>query len=260
VLTGQQTLYPFDYGYEVTPRIFAGFKNADGVGVRGTYWNFDASGSGASNTSDGFNIFGAHAITIIFPANIFAATPGSTLVTQDQLETEITNLYGTIDKSILGMDVSMGAGLRYARLRQSLSANVVGGTPTIPASLNWTREYDGLGPSITFDGKKRIGCSRFSALASGGGALLFGTKTINRTVLGDQSPQPASPFLSLLEADEVVGIGEMSLGLEWSKKMATGCQLLIRGTYEGQLWAEAGAPTLGFLGFQGYGIQAEIRR
>ena len=88
---------------------------------------------------------------------------------------------------------------------------------------------------------------------------MFGTKTINRTVLGDQSPQPASPFLSLEEADEVVGIGEVELGFEWSRPIRCG-QLNVRGTYEGQLWAEGGAPTLGFLGFEGFGIQVGLTR
>ncbi len=258
VLNGQQTLFPFDYDYEASPRIWAGYRNPDGVGVRATYWNFDATGNGAANTSDGFNIYGAHAITIIFPANIFAAAPGSTLTTQDQLETEITNLYGTYDTNLNDIEVSVGAGLRYARLRQSLSATVSGSGPA--ASLNWTREYDGLGPSITLDAKKQLGETRFSAVAAGGGSLLFGTKSINRTVIGDQSPQPASPFLRLNDADEVVGIGELSLGLEWATTTRRGSQLSVRGTYESQLWAEAGAPTLGFLGFQGFGIQAELSR
>ena len=181
------------------------------------------------------------------------------MTTQDALATRIINLYGTLDKSFGSADVSVGAGLRYAQLKQSLSA-VVDNPAGPDASLNWTREYDGIGPSVTMEAKKRLACSRFSAVIGGGGSFLFGTKSINRTVLGDQSPQPASPFLTLNDADEVVGVGELNLGLEWSTITARGTQLLMRGSYESQFWAEAGAPTLGFLGFQGFGIQAELRR
>lgn len=257
VLSGQQTLFPFQYDYDATPRIWAGIRSASGVGIRGTYWSYDANGRTSTNVSDGINIYGAHAVTIIFPANIFAVIPGSTMQNQDSLETQITDLYATYDAAFNGIYVSAGVGLRYARLLQSLSSAVSG---PVPASLNWTREYHGLGPSVTLDATRRIGCTRFSGVAKGGGAFLFGKKTINRTVFGDQSPQPASPFLTLNEADEVVGIGEAGLGLEWSAKTSRGSEIVLRGTYEGSLWAEAGAPTLGFLGFQGFGLEAGFRR
>ncbi len=257
VLTGQQTLFPFQYEYDASPRIWVGVRNANGVGLRGTYWSYDGNGNSSTNMSDGFNIYGAHAITIIFPANILAAIPGSTLQNQDSLETQITNLYATYDVALNGITASGGVGLRYASLLQTLSSVVTG---PLPASLDWTREYHGLGPSVALDATKRIGCSRFSGVASGSGAFLFGTKTISRTVFGDASPQPASPFLTLEEADEVVGIGDVGFGLEWSAIMNRGSALTFRGTYEGQFWAEAGAPTLGFLGFQGFALSAELRR
>lgn len=257
VVSGQQTLVPFQYDYDATPRITLGFTNREGVGLRATYWNYEGEGTTSTNVADGMNVFGAHAVTIIFPANILAFIPGSTLQNQDSLEAQITNLYATYDTSFDGINVSGGVGLRYARLLQTLSSVVTG---PAPASLNWTREYHGLGPSVELDAKKRIGCSRFSGVANGSGAFLFGKKTINRTVFGDASPQPASPFLTLDEADEVVGIGEAGFGLEWTATTARGSELTFRGTYEGSLWAEAGAPTLGFLGFQGFAIQAEFRR
>lgn len=255
--TGQQTLVPFNYDYEATPRIWLGFRNSRGMGLRATYWNFDATGTTSTNTADGINLFGAHAVTVIFPANIFAAIPGSTLTNQDSLEAQITNVYATYDMSLNDIKVSGGVGVRYARLLQSLSSVVSGPQP---ASLTWTRQYDGVGPAVDFDLSKRIACSRFSGVAHGSGSFLFGTKRIDRTVLGDMSPQPASPFLTLEEADEVVGIGEFGFGLEWATANSRGTELALRGTYEGQLWAEAGAPTLGFLGFEAFGFQAEIRR
>jgi hypothetical protein len=128
------------------------------------------------------------------------------------------------------------------------------------AILQWEREFEGVGPSVYLDAKKRLGNTRLSGVVSGGGALLFGSKQLNRTVIGDQSPQPAAPFLNLQDADEVVGIGEISLGAEWEARMRGGRSFRVRGTYEGQLWAEAGAPTLGFLGFEGFGIQVELAR
>ena len=260
VLTGQQTLVPFEYDYEGSPRAWLGLKGKHGFGVRGTFWNFDADGQSSTNVSDGLNIFGAHAVSVIFPANILAAAPGDVLQNSDSLKTQLVGLYGTYDTTVGSFKFSGGAGLRYANLEQSLNSTVVnaGGVPT--AQLNWEREYNGLGPSVTVEVSRHIGNSPFSAVFNGGGSLLFGTKTIDRTVFGDQSPQPASPFLRLDEADEVVGIGEVGMGLQWSRPLRSGHHLKISGTYEGQLWAEAGAPTLGFLGFEGFAVRVELKR
>ena len=97
MFTGQQTLFPFDYDYEVTPRVWLGYKSRNGLGWRVNYWEFDHDGATSNSLADGQNIYGAHAVTIIFPANIFATTPGSTLTTNDSLVTEVFNLYGTYD-------------------------------------------------------------------------------------------------------------------------------------------------------------------
>lgn len=255
--TGQQTLHPFQYDYTVTPKIWVGFKNAEGMGIKASYWSFDADGAVRDNTSNGTTLFGAHAVTVIFPANIMAAVPGDTLQTSSNLQAQITNLYASYSTSVKEVEINGGVGLRYARLRQTLAATVSGNAP---ASLNWERAYDGVGPSVALDVKKRIGCRGLSAIAKGNGALLYGTKTIERTVFGDISSPPASPFLMLEEADEVVGIGEFGFGFEWARTMGSGAELAVTGTYDGQLWAEAGAPTLGFLGFQGFGLGVELRR
>ncbi len=239
LLTGQQTLIPFNYDYQATPRVWLGYQRSDSFGFRVTFWNFDEDGQTSSNTADGFNIYGAHAVSIIFPANIFASMPGETLTNADSLKTQIYNYDVTYDAHVAGFDILGKLGLRYASLEQTLDSVVFDPTGTPIAQLNWKRAYDGLGPSVSVDAKKRLGLSPVSVVAQGGGAFLFGTKTLNRTVLGDQSPQPAAPFLSLEDADEVVGIGELGLGVEWCHWLANGHHLLIRGQYEGQLWAEA---------------------
>lgn len=258
--TGRQALVPFEYDYEATPRINLGYRTAQGFGVRATFWDFDADGETRSNVSDGNTVYGAHAITVIFPANIFAFGPGQVLQSSDSLEARIINYYATYDASIGGFDISGGVGLRNVRLRQSLNSVVRDPNGAQIRRLTWERNYEGLGPAVTVDASRRIGNSPFSVFTQAGGSFLFGTKSIDRTVVGDLSPQPASPILQLEDADEVVGVGELGLGVEWSRQLASGHNLSVRGSYEGSLWAEGGAPTLGFLGFEGFGVQVEVKR
>ncbi len=266
--TQTQILIPFEYHHNATGRYWLGFKNKNQMGIRANYWRFNRGGSSFSqsflDTSSGnLVVYGAHAVNIMFPANIATTIPGQILETQNRLKTDIFNLYGTYDTVYNGIEVSAAAGLRFAKLKQNIWASVFFEGAPQDQSLEWFRQFKGVGPSVSIEGKKRLACTRFSAVASGGGGLLFGTKEIQRTVIGDQT----RPFdvqtpstLSFNEADEVVGIGELGLGLEWSVTLPQGCQLNLRGTYEGQLWSEGGAPTLGFLGFEGFGFQGELKR
>lgn len=258
--TGLQSLIPFGYDYEATPRVWAGFKNSSGMGFRVTYSSYHGNGQTQTNVADPLNIYGAHAVSIIFPANIFALVPGEVLTNSDRLSTQTFNYYGTYDTTVGSFEISGGVGLRNSRLDQELNSIVTNAAGAPIRQLSWRRSFVGLGPSVAIDIKRRIACSPFSIFTQAGGALLFGNKTLQRTVIGDQSPQPATPFLALDQADEVIGVGEMNFGVEWSRQMANGYKFNIRGLYEGQLWAEAGAPTLGFLGFEGFGVQAEIKR
>lgn len=184
-----------------------------------------------------------------------------TLTATDSLETQIVNLEGTIHRDLGWISLVGAGGLRYASLRQSLASWVTDAGGVITERLNWTRNYEGLGPTASVDAKRSIGCTGLSFIGSGGGSLLFGNKSLERTVIGDDTPPPLGPaqqFLSLDDADEVVGVFELSLGAEWARTLANGATLSLQGTYESQLWAEAGAPTLGFLGFEGFGIQVEL--
>lgn len=257
--TGQLDLIPFSYEHSAAPRFWLGYTTPDDLGIRASYWQFDQAGDSATRTSDGIKIFGAHAVTIIFPATILADTAGETLIATDGLETHLVTLEGMMHTQVAGISVTGGAGLRYASLRQTVNSTVVNplGVPT--GILNWSRRYEGIGPTLSAEMKRPLGCRGLSGVAGGGGALLFGSKTIDRFVVGDVGVPPAPPFLTLDGADEVVGMGELRIGLEFAHQFQSGAELTIAGLYEGQLWAEAGAPTLGFLGFEGFALSATIK-
>jgi len=68
------------------------------------------------------------------------------------------------------------------------------------------------------------------------------------------------PVVSLDKASEVLGIGELELGLQWTRRLDNGTDVFLRGTYEGQLWSDSGTPTLGYLGFQGFGVALGFAR
>ena len=124
IATGTQTLIPFEYEYESTLRAWAGYRTQSGFGLEATFWEFDGDGRTNSNTADGTNIYGAHAVTIIFPANIFAQVPGEQLVNSDSLNTQILKYYGTYKTQVGRFEVNGGMGLCHAELEQNLNSIV----------------------------------------------------------------------------------------------------------------------------------------
>jgi len=257
--TGLQTLIPFSYDYSATPEFWLGMERADGLGLRGRYWQFDQSGNGITRVSDGQTYYTANATTIIFPATIIANDAGEVLVSDDNLRTQVVDLEATLRMKVGRTEIVGGGGLRYAALTQSLTSTVLDAGGTMVGLLQWTRDFEGVGPCVSFDLRRPLGQSRFSAVAKVNAALLYGNKDLERTVVGDVTSPTAAPFLNLDGGDEVVGLGEVALGVQWRRPFRPG-ELVIGGIYQGQLWAEAGAPTLGFLGFEGFGFTAELRR
>ena len=257
-VTGQLQLLPFQYDYDLTPRVWLGYYNPCGIGARASYWSYDHDGDPRSITATPTSVASAHALTVIFPATITAAVPGDVLTTTDELSTQTLDLEGTLPGHFGKVTVLMSGGVRYVRLEQNLASTVsTGGNPT--QFLNWGRKFEGLGPTMGAEFHYQLGCSNWSLFGSGRGALLYGDKDLDRFT-NVTSAQTPTPYASLHDADEVVGMGEVQLGAEWTLRTARGWNLLMRGTYEGSLWAEAGAPTLGFLGFEGFALTLGIER
>jgi hypothetical protein len=254
----RQELLPFLYDYSPSPRAWLGYTTQSGLGIRADYWQFDQAGDSRALTSDGLTFIGAQATTIIFPSTILADSAGETLTANDGLEVHVASLLATLDVELAGISLVGGGGLRYASLEQGFSAAVIDGAGTPTGLLEWTRVFEGLGPAIAINARRPIGCRGLALIAEGGGALLFGRKRLNRFVFGNVGPA-TMPQLTLDDANDVVPIFDLRVGGQWSCRLANDWQISVQGMYEGQLWAEAGAPTLGFLGFEGFSLQLALR-
>lgn len=250
VVTPSLTLVPLDTDYELTPRVWLGMTNDRGWGFRVTYWGYDHGGNPQTFVSDGINLPGANVTTVIFPAAIIAPAPGDLLSTSSRLETSTLDAEGTLDVQWSELRLRAGGGLRYAKVEQQMSALATRGGATI-GSLDWTREFEGLGPTLSASFNQPL-WNRVSAIGIARGSLLYGEKSLQRSVIGDITPTPGPPIVQLNNADEVTAAFEIGLGAEWTRELAGGQQLVLQGMYEGQLWTDAGAPTLTFLGFEAF--------
>jgi len=257
-LTGTINLIPFEYEFKPSVRAWLGYVGPNGNGIRATYWDFGQKSQTLTLLSDAMTTQSAQVITVTIPASITTTGAGETLIANSTLNTRTLDLEGTISKQLGDIEVTAGGGLRYAALYQDFTGSIInGGVST--QQLTWKRTYEGLGPTLSAEFRKPIGCQGLALFGSGRGSLLFGKKSLSRFVNPAAGAQPPVPFARLNDADEVVPIFSLGLGAEWARQYKCG-ELSIRSAYEGQLWAEAGAPTLGFLGFECFTVEVGFSR
>lgn len=255
--TGTLTMVPFSYDYDVSPRVWLGYLSESGLGVQTRYWGYDQTGDRFQ--SNRFTAAGTQAVTVVFPG-VIQATPSDQVLTVDNgLEVEVVDLMGTLRLQLGETTITPGGGVAYVKMLQTFDANVANAdTGSVLQQLVWQRDFEGVGPAAMLDMRRPLGCTGLAVVGGFRGYLLFGNKDLDRAELNGIGGGP--PFLTMDKADEVLGIGEIELGLEWSRQFQCGSSLFVRGTYEGQLWSDIGAPTLGYLGFQVFNVSVGLAR
>lgn len=260
-VTGTQTLLPTDYDYTATPRAWVGYVGEGGVGVRGRYWQLDEGSGERTYVADGLNFPGTQAVTLIFPGAISTDFPGESLQVSDSIRLETIDLEGTLHFQAWGGSFVASGGLQYGRIEQDYRAAVIsGGVPE--QVLNWDRSLEGVGPKIGLEMRRPIGSWGFEVFASPHIALLFAEKNISRFTAGGPPtpPFPALPALTYEGAEELLLTGLVQLGVQWSRELSIGGDLFVRGTYEGQVWTDAGGSALGYLGVEGFGVAVGLAK
>jgi len=258
-LSGTQNLLGFSFDYDYSSRVWLGYVGDDGLGMRVQYWHYDHSADALALTADPTTVVGAQSITVIYPGVINSVAAGDVLSVSSGLQLQTLDLAGTQDISLGKFKGQVGGGLRYARLLQSSRSTITG---AVPQALNWQREFEGVGPLASVDFVRPWRDGGLSFVGGFRAGLLFGTKTLSRIqtiVPGVTPPEVTTPTVLLNDVDEVTAGGELQMGLQWQHPTEAG-DLFIRSTYEGQLWTDAGAPTLTFLGFEGFNLAVGFSR
>ncbi|MCB1086357.1 MAG: hypothetical protein KDM63_04880 [Verrucomicrobiae bacterium] len=248
VQTGTSQLIPLDNDYQASPKLWIAYQVNESFGVRASYWQYDHQSTPFSQAATQTQFPGANVVTIIFPATITTSAPGEVLRVDNSLKFETVDLEATMPIRLGSLQVTGGAGIRYASMMQSFNAIASGVFPT--RSLNWTRDFEGTGLTMGADVRKPI-ISGLSVIADAQLSLLFVEKKLNRSVIGDVTPNSPPANVTLDDADEISATFELGIGLEWKTALTDQTDVFLQGKYESSIWTAAGQPTLSFLGFQG---------
>ena len=133
--------------YQSGLRYAIGYRDKEGLGVRGRYWRYD-------------NEF--EYVAAFFPAEM-------------GIQLDVADGEFTVSQVFLNWNVELGAGARYAKLEYSTSA------PEGPFGIG-VLDYEGVGPTIAVDVRRQIGNTSVSLFGNLRGSWLIG-KIRNDTLL-----------------------------------------------------------------------------
>jgi hypothetical protein len=244
--TTTSTRTDFDYGYEFAPQAWLGYVGTSGFGVRGRWWMFDHSADSISfaDPADG-TIFLAQAPLLYLPTflsgspgtlvPVFVGGPGAQYTFQSNLDLYAIDLEGVQVIEHEQWTWVFSGGVRYAHIAQKYNVYVNNGAAF--ENMVSGHNFNGLGPTVSLEGRRNIGMTGFALYANARGSILGGD--------GKQSVQVSrsaggGTFLNASSQNwEILSIGELEVGTEWSRLLGV-AKFFVRGGFVGQVWHSAG--------------------
>jgi hypothetical protein len=213
--------------FEVSPRIWLGWENADGLGLRTRYWTFDAEAT--QEFPSPVSILGADVVGL-----------GSQIKAQ-------TFDFEATQRGCLGwLQFQLAGGFRYAKMETGLSAfGLYDGE--VPFNAGVGMDFEGVGPTVALDVRRPFGTCGFALVGGARASWMYGQTDFQLT--GDLDSIPFSVYAD----DHMMQINEVSLGIEWSRCFARGGRVTVAAMWEAQAWEWA--PVAGLIhqdvGFSG---------
>jgi Legionella pneumophila major outer membrane protein precursor len=235
------TLVPFEYDHQLSPRAWLGWQSCEGIGFRATYFRFDESANSETVTA----VAGATPVYLfVYGAggNLSRnahANVGQTLVSNHDLNLNSLDLEAT---ELLRWNRSraiFGLGVRTADMQQTSRGDVFNPDGTLEEVVGNDLDFLAAGPTVSAQLTRGMGASHFGIFAATRSSLLVG-KTEQRIY------EMKGAFTTELEdiaiQREVLGNFELGLGLQYEQSLGQSASMFVRTGYECQLWLDAGGP------------------
>lgn len=244
----------FDYDYDPSSRVWLGYVNEDGVGVRGTWWQYDHAAPQLVDFDPGFgtNLALIGTTGSLVDQVSLLTTDLDAGVARHELQFDVYDLEAT-KRIFAGMtEMTFSGGARYVSMRQRLRLDTIALNQTITGILFNDLAFDGVGPTFGMEMRRPVWHTGISLVGGARGSVLFGSRT------QDYGAVTSTAAIGTFRREEqVMGIFEVMIGAEYAYITGNGSRLFARGTAEAQLWTGAGSATngitdMGLIGFGGY--------
>jgi hypothetical protein len=173
-----------------------GWANENGLGIRGRYWSY-------------YNYF--------TQAEPYAPA-------QLGIDLQTADLEATVTQRVRNWDTLLVAGARYGKLGYLNNES----SGLLPVFGVGSATFEGVGPTVAVEGRRRLGGSAFSLYGNVRGSALFGT-------IASRSLFVQNPGVSNIQG-EVMTVAENQLGLVWDRVTSGGLVIEARAVWETQYW------------------------
>lgn len=223
----------FDHGFDLGYSAAIGATFGNGVGVRFGWFNFSSDqtvGTGATGVATGIAV-GDSALTALPIGGSALATNNLELSIYDFELTYLWNISA-------GWTTTAAAGIRYVDLHQDYSLTTSDAAGVALDGVTATNRFRGAGPTLALESHKKCGCGPFGIYGIARGSVVFGDRdqTATYTVAGVTT-------LASQSSQDVIGIGELELGVEANCALGCRCRFFGQLGFVGQAWLGAGNST-----------------
>lgn len=186
------------FDYQLSPRVWLGWENSEGVGVRARYWQIDTDAV-ATNLND----------------SVYSRIKADTL----DVEATLRGCLGRIDMLLSG-------GFRYAKLEMGYTST--GGN----YYDRYETDVEGCGLTLALEAIRPIGNRGFALVGGFRQSWIYGYADWRNE--WDYGGNPGLDEYRF--KDSVLQISEAKAGMQWSHCLATGATLTAAALWEVQAW------------------------
>ena len=235
------TLVPFEYDYQLSPRAWLGWQSCNGLGFRATYFRFDESANREAVTA----VAGATPVYLfVYGAggNLSRnanANVGQTLVSNHALKLGSLDLEATQFFRWRHSQAILGMGVRMADVEQTASGEVFNAGGTLEEVVRNDLDLAAAGPTLSAQLTRGIGDSNFGIFAATRASLLV-SETEQR--IYEMKGAYTTELEDIAIQREILGNLELGLGLQYQQALGQSASMFVRTGYECQLWLDAGGP------------------
>lgn len=239
--------FPFDE--EGAPRVWAGWQDQWGLGVRVTWFEFTDDSRAAATADDDFIFFNGLRTPTAARRLLVGGSAGDFIQAETSFEVYAIDAELVQELNFRDWQTTFGGGFRHGAVSQEYRA--VGTASGTFAESQVDYRFDGEGPTVF--GQVEIpvigtpqrpgqGSVRLSLYGHARGSVLFGDAKLKGLDINPANPTAQRAFADLKD-DEGLGIGEARVGVQVDLESAAGHLVFVRGGWESQWWSGAGSLT-----------------
>ncbi len=244
----------FDYDRELAPRVWIEGLQCSSLGVRAGYWQFDhpARSNLASPPANGF---GRLTTPPFGTVDLSTSVPNSTLATASGINAYSIDLETTKSFDAGAWSWLATAGLRYAEVDQQYNAVLRNAAGNIQGTIDYSQMVQGFGPTVSLRTQRPF-TPQLALFGFARGAVLAGDGESTLSAVEDQDLDTELITSRTSERDDLLPIGEMQVGLQWTPPCPGIWHPYLHVALEGQVWGGAGnaSSSTGNLGFFGFNV------